>query len=56
MARRDVLANKQYNVLNATELETLLKWHNVPKAHKEKKAGMVAWWATMGGRAEAALF
>ena len=47
VARRDALANKQYNVLNAAELETLLKWHNVPKAHKEKKAGMVARWATI---------
>ncbi len=25
----------------------MLKWHNVPKAHKEKKAGMVARWATI---------
>ncbi len=57
VARRDALANKQYNVLNAAELETLLKWHNVPKAHKEKKAGMVARWATIWeGGAEAALF
>ena len=47
VARRDALVNKQYNVLNAAELETLLKWHNVPKAHKEKKAGMVARWATI---------
>jgi hypothetical protein len=36
VARRDALANKQYSVLNAVKLETLLKWHNVPKAHKEK--------------------
>jgi hypothetical protein len=47
VARRDDLANKQYNALNATELETLLKWHNVPKAHKEKKAGMVERWRTI---------
>ena len=47
VARRDALVNKQYNVLNAAELETLLKWHNVPKAHKEKKAGMIARWATI---------
>jgi hypothetical protein len=47
VAMRDVLANKQYNVLNAAKLETLLKWHNVPKAHTEKKAGMVARWAAI---------
>ena len=47
MARRDALANKQYNLLNATELETLLKWHNVPKAHKEKKPAMIGRWATI---------
>ena len=47
MARSDALTNKQYNVMNTTELETLLKWHNVPKAPKEKKASMVARWATI---------
>ncbi len=47
MARSVSLTNKQYNVLSATELETLLKWHNVPKAQKEKKASMVARWATI---------
>ena len=47
LARSDALTNKQYNVMNTTELETLLKWHNVPKAPKEKKASMVARWATI---------
>jgi hypothetical protein len=47
VARSDVLTKKQYNVMNTTELETLLKWHNVPKAAKEKKASMVARWATI---------
>ena len=47
MARSDALTNKQYNVTNTTKLETLLKWHNVPKATKEKKASMVARWATI---------
>ena len=47
MARSDALTNMQYNVMNTTELETLLKWHNVPKATKEKKASMVARWATI---------
>jgi hypothetical protein len=47
VARSDALTNKQYNVMNTTELETLLKWHNVPKATKEKKALMVARWATI---------
>jgi hypothetical protein len=28
-------------------LETLLKWHNVPKAHKEKKPAMIGRWATI---------
>jgi hypothetical protein len=45
VARSDALTNMQYNVMNTTELETLLKWHNVPKATKEKKASMVARWA-----------
>ena len=52
VARSDALTNMQYNVMNTTELETLLKWHNVPKATKEKKASMVARWATSSGRAE----
>jgi hypothetical protein len=47
VARSDALTNMQYNVMNTTELETLLKWHNVPKATKEKKASMVARWATI---------
>ena len=29
------------------KLETLLKWHNVPKAHKEKKPAMIGRWATI---------
>jgi hypothetical protein len=45
VAKSDALTNMQYNVMNTTELETLLKWHNVPKATKEKKASMVARWA-----------
>ncbi len=45
--RSDALTNMQYNVMNTTELETLLKWHNVPKATKEMKASMVARWATI---------
>ncbi len=46
VARSIAPMNKQYNVLSATMLlETLLKWHYVPKAQKEKKASMVAWWA-----------
>ena len=46
-ARSIELLAKQYNALRTTELETLLKWHNVPKAQKEKKESMVARWATI---------
>ena len=58
VAKTVTLTNHQYNVLSVTELETfLLKWHNVPKAQKEKKALLVARWAAicdLGGRTAAA--